>query len=34
MAALTGGVVETLVRVVSTFDELPDENAGIRERFY
>jgi hypothetical protein len=34
MAALTGGLVETLVRVVSTFDELPDENSGIRKRFY
>jgi hypothetical protein len=34
MAALTGGLEETLVGVVFFLDELPDENAGIRKRFY
>jgi hypothetical protein len=34
MAALTGGIKETLVRIVPTFDELPEQDAGIRKRFY
>jgi len=34
MTAFAGGFVEIIVGVVSAFDELPDQQSGISERFY
>jgi hypothetical protein len=34
MTAFAGGFVEILVGVVAAFDELPDQQSGISERFY
>ena len=34
MAALAGRLIEALVRIVAGFDELPDHQPGISERFY
>ena len=34
MTAFAGRFVEVLVGVVSAFDELPDQQSGISERFY
>jgi len=34
MTAFAGSFVEILVGVVAAFDELPDQQSGISERFY
>jgi hypothetical protein len=34
ITAFAGGFVEILVGVVAAFDELPDQQSGISERFY
>jgi len=34
MTAFAGSLVEILMGVVAAFDELPDQQSGISERFY